>query len=116
MSKFTSLESMRKDEEAKKDKNEYYAGGNDARGGGSGLAVEGRPEHVKKLYEQAAGHGRGVADRPEGTTATKVTLYKNGFIVDGGEFRDLEIPENRAFMDTLTAGHVPKEVRVDIYL
>lgn len=79
--------------------------------GGSGLAVEGRPDHVRKLVEQASkGREAGPVERPAGTSATRVTVYKNGFIVDGGEFRDLEVEENKKFMDTLTAGHVPREV------
>lgn len=129
--KFASLDSLRKDEEDREG-NEYYAGGNDARGGaprcdnlysiltapsvctrirpgGSGLAVEGQPEHVRRLVEQA-GSGRPPAERPAGAAPMKVTVYKNGFKIDDGEFRDISVEENKQFMDTIMNGHVPAEV------
>ena len=43
--------------------------------GGSGLAVEGQPDHVRKLVEQAmksAEAGRRPEDRPAGAVTTKV--------------------------------------------
>lgn len=43
--------------------------------------------------------------------ATKVTLYRNGFTVNNGPFRDAEDPENAKFLSTLSDGYVPQEVR-----
>jgi UBX domain-containing protein 1 len=31
----------------------------------------------------------------------RVTLWKNGFQVDGGEFRDYNTPENKKFMEEM---------------
>ncbi len=41
----------------------------------------------------------------------KITLYANGFQVDGGEFRPYEAPENQQFMKELKDGYVPREIR-----
>ena len=80
------------------------------------MAVEGDPDHVKKLKEQAQ-KSLGTQTRPDGATMTKVTVYKNGFKVNDGEFRDLETPENKKFMKDLTEGHVPAEViRMSVYV
>lgn len=77
--------------------------------GGSGLAVEGQPDHVRKLVARAGDSDK--AERPPaGSHVTKVTLYKNGFAIDEGEFRDLALEENRKFMDAITEGNVPDEV------
>jgi hypothetical protein len=80
--------------------------------GGSGLAVEGQPDHVRRLIEQAQKSSASGAAPPAGASGKKITLYKNGFIIDDGEFRDISIEQNKKFMDTLTAGHVPPEVRL----
>jgi hypothetical protein len=34
-------------------------------------------------------------------------MYRNGFIVDDGPFRDISAPENQAFVKALEAGNVP---------
>ena len=85
--------------------------------GGSGLAVEGQPDHVKKILEQAQRQHAGGVAAPEPATGgaiVKVTLYKNGFIVDDGPFRDLEDPEhgdkNKKFVADLAQGYAPREV------
>jgi hypothetical protein len=41
----------------------------------------------------------------------RITLYSNGFTVEGGEFRDYNTEENKAFMKELNEGYVPKELR-----
>ena len=41
----------------------------------------------------------------------KVTLYKNGFIVNNGQFRDKSIPENSIFMEEVEKGLIPQEIR-----
>ena len=40
----------------------------------------------------------------------KVTLYKNGFIVNNGPFRDKSIPENNLFMEEVEQGLIPQEI------
>jgi hypothetical protein len=85
--------------------------------GGSGLAVEGQPDHVKRILERAQQQQTGGAPAPEtatGGTIVKVTLYKNGFIVDDGSFRSLDDPEhgekNKKFVSDLAEGYAPREV------
>ena len=40
----------------------------------------------------------------------KVTMYKNGFILNNGQFRDKSIPENRKFMEEVGNGLIPEEL------
>ena len=40
----------------------------------------------------------------------KVTMYKNGFILNNGQFRDKSIPENRKFMEEVGNGLIPQEL------
>ena len=40
----------------------------------------------------------------------KVILYKNGFILNNGPFRDRSIPENQQFMDEVEKGLIPQEL------
>ena len=58
---------------------------------------------------------RAKEDTKEGasdeSTEIKITLWQNGFQVDGGEFRDYEAPENQQFMKELKEGYVPRELR-----
>jgi len=38
-------------------------------------------------------------------------LYRNGFTIDDGEFRDYNLPENKKFMSELNKGYIPEELR-----
>ena len=40
----------------------------------------------------------------------KVIMYKNGFILNNGQFRDKSIPENRKFMEEVEQGLIPQEL------
>ena len=40
----------------------------------------------------------------------KVIVYKNGFILDNGPFRDAFIPENKEFLDQVARGVIPHEL------
>jgi hypothetical protein len=40
----------------------------------------------------------------------KITIFKNGFIIDYGEFRDKRIPENQKFLESIEKGYIPKEL------
>lgn len=51
----------------------------------------------------------GDGNKPD--TEIRITLYSNGFTVDGGEFRDYNTEENKAFMKELHKGYVPEELR-----
>jgi hypothetical protein len=41
----------------------------------------------------------------------KITLYQNGFLLNDGELRDYESPENKEFMKVLKDKKVPKEIQ-----
>ena len=45
-------------------------------------------------------------------TKVKVTLYKNGFMIDDNQedFRLYDTPENKKFIQDLSEGYVPKEI------
>ena len=45
-------------------------------------------------------------------TKNKITLivFKNGFIIDNGPFRDGSIPENQKFMEQVEKGYIPHEL------
>ena len=40
----------------------------------------------------------------------KLTVYKNGFTVDDGPFRDISVKENKKFMDEVEKGFIPQEL------
>lgn len=40
----------------------------------------------------------------------KITLYKNGFIINHGKFREKSIPENHKFMKEVEKGEIPEEL------
>jgi UBX domain-containing protein 1 len=46
----------------------------------------------------------------------KITLYRNGFTVDDGPFRDLDSPESKQFLASLSEGYIPREVRLPFLL
>ncbi len=40
----------------------------------------------------------------------KLTVYKNGFTIDNGPFRDLQDPANKKFMSEVEKGYIPQEL------
>lgn len=99
------------DDDKKKKPNESYTGGEK-----SGMAVE-NPDDIEGVIKKARENSeknkdRSDEDRPD--TEVRITLYQNGFTVDGGEFREYDTPANKEFMKELNDGYVPKELR-EIY-
>jgi len=104
---FHSLDDYRdknRDEKKEKDKRkttDTYAGGKE-----SGIAVM-NPEDdwLNKIKKN---------DNKEKYDKTKdklkLKLYKNGFILNDEEFRDISKPENKKFMDDVEKGYIPKEL------
>lgn len=97
---------------ADKKKNESYTGGEK-----SGMAVE-NPDDIMGVIDKAKinSEARKTLDeagnpKEKPDTEVRVTLYQNGFTVDGGELREYEKPENKDFMKDLNEGYVPKELR-----
>mmetsp|Transcript_17671 Transcript_17671/g.28596 ORF Transcript_17671/g.28596 Transcript_17671/m.28596 type:complete len:262 (+) Transcript_17671:54-839(+) len=121
MSRFATLDSMKKKADEDKESNEYYAGGVGSQGGGSGLSVIGgdgrRPTggaDVNKIFsraqEDAKEHGGNVGDQ----RLVSVTFYENGFVVgEDGPLRQPGIPENDQFLNDISQGYCPKELVQD---
>jgi UBX domain-containing protein 1 len=87
-----SLGDFKKDDKDKKPKNTSYTGGEK-----SGMAVE-NPDDIDAIVEKARQGGRDHASSGAGgppKSELKITLYSNGFQVDGGEFRAYDAPENK---------------------
>jgi UBX domain-containing protein 1 len=113
---FRTLDDLKKEQKdtKKKDKKttESYTGGEK-----SGMAVE-NPEDIQGILKKAkenskAAKERGLNSGPEEEHASncKITLYRNGFTVDEGEFRSYNDPANKKFMAELNKGTVPEELR-----
>ncbi|EUD66622.1 hypothetical protein C922_02943 [Plasmodium inui San Antonio 1] len=95
MSNIRSLSDLRKDEKKNKERVAHYTGGQN-----SGLEVENSDDDMVSSFF--------TSKLPE--NCRRITLYKNGFIVDDGEFRDLNLEENKKFMQNIEAGILPKEL------
>ena len=94
---------------ADKKTTESYTGGEK-----SGMAVQ-NPDDIMGVIDKAKINSeknkeRG-ADEKKPDVEVKITLYQNGFTVEGGELREYEVPENKEFMKDLNDGYVPKELR-----
>lgn len=111
------------------DQQNYYAGGGGAQGG-SGVNVVGPPrggdDAVERIFARAQNDSAeamtGGQGPPEG--ARRITMYRNGFVLDDGPFRSLDDPANAPFLADLERGFVPRELvpeggagsRVDVSL
>lgn len=40
----------------------------------------------------------------------QLTVYKNGFKIDDGQFRDIKEQENKKFMEEIEKGFIPQEL------
>ncbi|GMI31923.1 hypothetical protein TeGR_g6501, partial [Tetraparma gracilis] len=94
------------------------AGGSDGRSGGSGLAVlpnDGDAPGGGGAFESMISNARADAESEGGPMPSaaectrKITMYKSGFTVDDGEYRDLKDPANVPFLTALSSGRVPPE-------
>mmetsp|Transcript_12901 Transcript_12901/g.14528 ORF Transcript_12901/g.14528 Transcript_12901/m.14528 type:complete len:246 (-) Transcript_12901:36-773(-) len=108
---YTTLDDLKKGKEDKKPKKEeekkdvdWYSGGTS-----SGMAVN-RADDVEKIISKAKENssGEGLGDTE---IKLKICLFKNGFTVDEGEFRDYESDKNKQFIKELSDGFVPKEIQ-----
>lgn len=107
--------------------------------GGSGLAVLGPNSgsspnpgtrspnpggHIfDSIVNRASSDAAQQGPPPDSANCRRITMYRNGFIVDDGPFRDLNSPESREFIAHLERGDVPPEMRsggrpgpVDVHL
>jgi UBX domain-containing protein 1 len=100
---FASLSDLKKKEEDDSKAPEFYAGGEK-----SGLAIQNPDDAWKRMQEQAQA---GAASGPLPAGAREVTVYRNGFTVNGGTFRPSSDPLNKKFMDEMAAGRCPAELQ-----
>jgi UBX domain-containing protein 1 len=77
---------------------ESYAGGSVS---GMGVFNPGDEDDFKRMQQHA------TSGPAEG--ARQITIYRNGFTVDGGPLRSLEDPLNKKFYDDIVRGQVPEE-------
>jgi len=109
---FRTLDDLKKENnQDKKDKKttDFYTGGEK-----SGLAVEGGDDNIQGILKKAQENSKGKRDNDSRETpehTCKITLYRNGFMVDDGPFRNYTDPPNKKFMDELNKNHVPEELR-----
>lgn len=103
---FTTLDDLKKgskkEEEKKGKKTSSYTGGSK-----SGMEVENPVDDIVRQAKEQSSSGE---VGKEGTKL-KITLWKNGFQVDEGEFRPYDDPRNQQFMKELKDGFVPSEIR-----
>ncbi len=67
---------------------------------------------ILRTSSYTGGHRSGLAvENPdEGRNVLKIRCYRNGFVVNSGPFRSLDVEDNRHFMDEVRAGRVPAEL------
>lgn len=86
---------------------ESYTGG-----AKSGMAVENND--LENIVKQAKEHSQ-MEGKPKNNQGDKVnckiTLYQNGFCIDDGLLREYSSEDNKAFMQELNKGEVPKELK-----
>lgn len=92
-------------DDKKKDDEEFNQGGKT-----SSTAVY-RPTN-SDIIKQARGNAQN--GQPDTAPTAVITLYKNGFKVDDGEFRDSSVAANGKFLDDLKNGVVPTEMEPEI--
>eukprot|EP01016_Furgasonia_blochmanni_P019035 TRINITY_DN2142_c0_g2_i12.p1 TRINITY_DN2142_c0_g2~~TRINITY_DN2142_c0_g2_i12.p1 ORF type:complete len:288 (+),score=56.35 TRINITY_DN2142_c0_g2_i12:392-1255(+) len=95
----------------KEDKNkkttDSYAGGEK-----SGLAIQNPDlDSIVNKAEKRGPPGAGAGPGDQGDINCRITLYRNGFRINEGEFRDYNAPENKKFMAEINAQRVPSELR-----
>ena len=80
------------------------------------MAVE-NPDDIMGVIEKAKANSEkrkeneSEYDEKKPDTEIRITLYQNGFTVEGGELREYEKEENKTFMKELNEGYVPTELR-----
>ena len=93
-----------RDEKAEKDKKKItdsYTGGKS-----SGIAVENpQDDWLDKMKKY---DNKEKFDKTK--NKLKLSLYKNGFIMDNGEFRNKNEPANKKFMEEIEKGYIPNEL------
>lgn len=99
------LKKDQKDDKKNKKTADSYTGG-----ASSGLNVE-NPEDEQDFIEKMRKENRNNPDEYNKIkNKIKLTVWKNGFQIDDGEFRDLSDPKNKKFMAEVEKNHIPQEL------
>ncbi|GBG24446.1 UBX domain-containing protein 3 [Hondaea fermentalgiana] len=99
--------------------NEYYAGGAGSNGGGgSGQNVVvpgegGDGNAVNRIFQRAAAESEAMGTDLGDAPSTTLTMYRNGFVVGDGPFRELGVPANDQFLASISEGFCPSELVVN---
>lgn len=116
------------DSSSEDENNDRYVGGVDARGGGSGLAVVPNRDNAGSAASRSASdsifnlaENAGAADASDagvsgsggGEVRRTITMYRSGFTVDNGPYRQLNDPDNAEFLTSLARGMIPRELRAE---
>mmetsp|Transcript_28851 Transcript_28851/g.46778 ORF Transcript_28851/g.46778 Transcript_28851/m.46778 type:complete len:289 (-) Transcript_28851:83-949(-) len=110
------------DSDSDNDENNRYVGGVSSRGGGSGLAV--LPNHENADASESIFNLAEAGSAPSnnsnsnnnnggGEVRRMITMYRSGFTVDNGPYRQLNDPSNAEFLGSLARGLIPRELRED---
>jgi len=102
---YTKKEQDSSDDDDDDGTNNRYVGGIDARGGGSGLAVQ--PNDRDAVFGRATKSNN--YNNEQNQQRRVITMYRNGFIVDDGPFRRLDDDANSEFLRALAQGKTPRE-------
>lgn len=111
MAGYASMADMRKKEQEEKDKKKGLGKGTDSYVGGSssGMDVENpNPDPTADQWSQMAAHASSSAAAPG---ACQITMYRDGFTIDEGPLRPLSDPLNKKFVDEISRGQCPDELK-----
>ena len=76
------------------------------------MAVE-NPDDIMGVIDKAKENSEKNrdSDKKKPDVELRITLYQNGFTIEGGELRPYDTAENKEFMSELNKGYVPEELR-----
>ena len=106
---FRTLKDLNKDKKDDKNENNAYVGGEK-----SGLAVQKNPDIQSKILNKARNQSKeqNPSEKKDNRPNLVITMYKDGFMVsDAKVLRSYEDTKNKKFLEELSTGVVPEELR-----
>jgi hypothetical protein len=70
-------------------------------------SIPGSGSRFDQIAKSAAEAGAVNTSQGGDGVTTKVTMYRNGFVVDDGPLRDFNSPDNAQFLQAIERGQVP---------
>eukprot|EP01006_Ploeotia_vitrea_P009692 TRINITY_DN23844_c0_g1_i1.p1 TRINITY_DN23844_c0_g1~~TRINITY_DN23844_c0_g1_i1.p1 ORF type:complete len:258 (-),score=153.43 TRINITY_DN23844_c0_g1_i1:609-1382(-) len=95
-----------------KQKNEFFT--SQGHQSGTGVLRPTERDAMGNLISAARANSGAGAPGATANNIGVITVYANGFIIGDGEFRDSSEAENKAFVDDLLAGEVPRELEKEV--